>query len=269
MYRFILKPRWILSHLFVALIITGCLIAGFWQLGRWHEKRDLISRYNQLSALPVVPVEELVRPDTSPSEINELTLRMVLVSGRYLPEEEVTVRNRTFQGAPGFYVLTPLQTEAGEVVVINRGWVPYSIGETREGLVKAAPPPGHVVVEGTITATQTRGAFGATDPSEGHLYELARADIGRLAAQIDAPVLPAYITLEAQDPQVGDVPVVVEPVPPNEGPHRDYAVQWFIFTAIALGGYPLILRKVARERAAGDSGASLRPKRSKLVPVDD
>ena len=39
---------------------------------------------------------------------------------------------------------------------------------------------------------------------------------------------------------------------PGDGPHLGYAVQWFIFTAIAVIGYPLVLRHVSRrpDRAA-------------------
>lgn len=33
----------------------------------------------------------------------------------------------------------------------------------------------------------------------------------------------------------------------DEGPHFSYAVQWFIFTTVAVVGYPLILRRRARE----------------------
>jgi cytochrome oxidase assembly protein ShyY1 len=34
----------------------------------------------------------------------------------------------------------------------------------------------------------------------------------------------------------------------DEGPHLGYAVQWFIFSTIALVGYPLIIRRSARNR---------------------
>jgi cytochrome oxidase assembly protein ShyY1 len=40
-------------------------------------------------------------------------------------------------------------------------------------------------------------------------------------------------------------------VPPpelDEGPHLSYAVQWFIFSAIAIVGYPLVLRRVVLRR---------------------
>src|SRR5262249_43959634 len=34
----------------------------------------------------------------------------------------------------------------------------------------------------------------------------------------------------------------------SEGPHLSYAVQWFIFSTIAVVGYPLILRRVLQRR---------------------
>ncbi|MDZ7733752.1 MAG: hypothetical protein U5R31_12355 [Acidimicrobiia bacterium] len=49
----------------------------------------------------------------------------------------------------------------------------------------------------------------------------------------------------------------LDPPALDEGPHLSYAVQWFIFGTIALGGYPLILDKVAQGRRHG--GSSLPP----------
>ena len=43
--------------------------------------------------------------------------------------------------------------------------------------------------------------------------------------------------------------VALGPPQPEEGPHLAYAVQWFIFTTIAAGGYALLLRRVARDQA--------------------
>ena len=40
-------------------------------------------------------------------------------------------------------------------------------------------------------------------------------------------------------------------VPPpelSEGPHLGYAAQWFIFSTIAVIGYPLVLRRVVMRR---------------------
>jgi cytochrome oxidase assembly protein ShyY1 len=59
------------------------------------------------------------------------------------------------------------------------------------------------------------------------------------------------------------------PVPPpelSEGPHLSYAVQWFIFSTIAVVGYPITLRRVVIRRGKevddedgdGDLDAELR-----------
>jgi cytochrome oxidase assembly protein ShyY1 len=173
-------------------------------------------------------------------------------------------------------VLTPVDLGDGAGVVVNRGWVPLSVGESAEGLERVLPPSGEVVVVGTVTATQTKGSFGATDALDGQLDELARADIGRIDQQTDLDLLPAYVTLSAQEPAAGDLPAPVEPAPPGEGPHQGYAYQWFIFATIAACGYPLVLRKVAHEREkerqaieAGEPKPERRRYRSSKVPVDD
>lgn len=272
MYRFALRPRWILSHLLVVVIVAACITAGFWQLDRLDQKRSVIERYEARSAMDPVAPAELLSPDSGEAAVDAVDLRAVEVSGTYLVDDEVIVRNRTLNGSPGYWVLTPLVDDEGVVVVVNRGWVPLSVGQADDGLDAAAPPAGPVSVRGTLSASQERGSFGSVDPDEGTLDELARADIGRIAAQLDAPVLPAYVTLAEQAPAPGPIPVPVEPIEPDEGPHQGYAVQWFIFASIAAGGYPLILRKVARDKAldeTSDRPSERGSRRSRLVPVED
>lgn len=278
MYRFALRPVWILSHLFAIGLAVACVAAGLWQLDRLDQKRDAIDRFEQRGAEPVVPVQDLVAPDADTEAIDAVELRPVSATGTYLRDEQVTVANRTYEGAPGYWVLTPLELSDGTGVVVNRGWVPLSVLESDDALAQVDPPEGEVTVVGTVTATQTRGRFGAADPDEGHLDEMARADVERIDAQVDLDLLPAYVTLAAQEPaQPGGSPVPVEPAPPDEGPHRGYAVQWFIFATIAAGGYPLVLRKVARDKeaerraiAAGEPPPDRRRRRtSRHVPVDD
>jgi surfeit locus 1 family protein len=268
-YRFAVRPRWILSHLFALTVVGTCVIAGLWQLDRLQERRDVNERQAARSELPVVAVTDLLGPGDTEEAVDEVALRNVEVVGTFRVDDQVTVANRTYDGAPGYWVLTPLVTADGVGVVVNRGWVPLQVGEG-ERVVEAAPPDGEVRVVGSLTASQERGSFGAVDASDGRLDRLARADIGRFAAQVDYPVLPAYVTLAVQVPaQVGGLPVVVEPVELGEGPHLGYAFQWFTFATIAALGYPLVLRKVARERAIDHTGERPRRRRSSAVPVDD
>ena len=158
------------------------------------------------------------------------------------------VRSRSFDGAPGSWVLTPLLLDDGTSLVVNRGWIPNS-GQFHEVPDGSRAPDGPVEVEGLVRAAETRGRFGSQDPDEGRLTDLARADVARIGAQLDVEVLPFYLQMLGQvpSPSGSDQPRPVPAPTLDEGPHLGYAVQWFIFTTVAVVGYPLILRRRAGE----------------------
>ena len=246
-YRFALRPRWILSHLFVIALVSSMVWAGFWQLRRLDEKQARNDRVRSRSEQPAVPVQSLAEPgefDAAP----ELEFRQVTATGRYVVDQEVLVRSRSLEGAPGSWVLTPLLLADGTAVVVNRGWI-SNPGELHAVPEASAAPTGPVEVAGLVRLTETRGRFGPQDPAEGTLTDLARADVARLDQQVAQDLLPFFVQLLEQSPEI-DLTRDPEPVPAptlDEGPHLSYAVQWFIFTTVAVVGYPLILRRRARE----------------------
>jgi surfeit locus 1 family protein len=228
---------------------------GLWQLRRLDERRDFNDRVTSRQEEKVAPLAELigVEDSTDGGEADSLEYRTATASGTYEAADTVTVANRTLDGAPGGWVLTPLRLADGSAVVVNRGF----LGFDRDGdLVPPEPPSGTVEVTGLVQNSQTRGRFGPTDPTGEKLETLARADLDRYQAQLDYEILPVYLQLESSEPAEDEAaagePALVPLEPPelDEGPHLSYAVQWFIFSAIALAGYPLILRKVARQEAA-------------------
>ena len=245
-YRFALKPKWVLSHLFVLALIVAMINAGFWQLRRLHEKQDRNAKVEQRFEEKQAPVETLAKPGEY-SAADDLEFRPVTATGSYLKDAEVLVRSRSLEGSPGSWVISPLRLEKGEIVAINRGFI-YNSGQLESVPKKFQAPTGEVTVEGIVRKTETKGSFGATDPASGELTNLARVDVARLDKQTNGDFLPFYVQLTNQDPQdSGERP---EPVPlpeQDEGNHFSYAVQWFIFTTIAFIGYPLILQRRARE----------------------
>lgn len=245
-YRFALRPRWILSHLFVLALVAGMVTACFWQLDRLQEKKDRNERVAARSSEPVVAVGSLA--DAGDFDAAEpLEFRQVTASGTYLADQEVLVRSRSRDGAPGSWVLTPLDLGGGRAVTVNRGWISNS-GQLESVPEQYRAPSGPIVVTGLVRQTETRGSFGPQDPARGTLDNLARADIARLDAQVPEALLPLYVQLTAQEPAVADTAPSPVPVPiPDEGPHLSYAMQWAIFSSIALIGYPLILRRRAGE----------------------
>jgi surfeit locus 1 family protein len=243
-WTFARRPAWLASHLFAITVVAVCVLLGSWQLDRLGERRqlnDLIE--DRTAAQPVTVAEALAAGD--PHQLEYVPVRD---GGTYLAEEQVVVRNRSQGGAAGSWVVTPLQTDAGPVVLVNRGFVPD---------VTAAPQDvdvtgGAVEVDGWLRLTQERGGIGPRHPDEGRLLALARIDVPRLDAQIDADLAPVWLQLETQDPApVGGLPDPV-PLPElDEGSHLSYAVQWFIFGALGALVYGLLLRRRARERSDG------------------
>lgn len=245
----------------VALLVAAMVAAGFWQLRRLDDRRHRNDLIEARQELPAAPVEELLAPGVESEDpaVDEVVHRSATAEGTYLDEATVVVENRTFNGASGGWVLTPLDLGDGRFVVVNRGFV----GFNRDGRIVAPPAPeGTVRVEGLVQASQERGRFGPRDAAEGTLSTLARVDLPRIDAQVAGEVLPAYLQRLRSQPDEAvagpDEPQLVALERPelSDGPHLSYAGQWFIFTAIALGGYPLLLRRVARDEAKRERRAA-------------
>ena len=244
-YRFALRPKWIVSHLFVLALVAAMITAGFWQLSRLDEKRERNERIEARTSQPVVAVEDLLT--VGDDATGDLEYRRVIATGTYRLDEQVLVRSRSFDGAPGSWVVAPLALADGTLVAVNRGWISNS-GQLTEVPDSYGRPTGEVTVEGLVRTTQTRGRIGPIDPADGVLPNLARLDVARLDQQVEGDLLPGWIQLEGQTPTLtaaDPTPVPRETL--GEGPHLNYAVQWFIFSTVAIVGYPLILRRRAGE----------------------
>ena len=254
-YRFLWKPRWILSHVFVLTLVVVFVILGFWQLRRLDERKTYNALVESRQDLPTTTVQELLPggPSATADEVDAVVYTPVTVTGTYVPDQEVLIRNRTFDGVPGYWVLTPLVTDDGTAVAVNRGWVPFGPTNPDGPWTTFVPPGGRVTVTGMVQASQVRSdglIGGPRDAEEGRLTTLSRVDIGRLQQQVDEPLYPLAVDLRSQDPvQNGDLPFPVPPPELGEGPHLSYAGQWFIFATLTLIVYPLLMRRVARNKA--------------------
>jgi len=128
---------------------------------------------------------------------------------------------------------------------VLRGFVSFSPDGT---VVEAPAPEGEVTVDGSVVDPDS---FDGTAPRD--LAPLLAADDllpGLVLAERSTPPEPAAADATAAGPEsILDVP----PPELSEGPHLGYAAQWFIFSTIAVVGYPLVLRRVvARRGKEGD-----------------
>ena len=237
--RFLLRPRWILSHLLVVLLVVVMVNLGFWQLRRLDERREENARIESRSDQPAVDVAGVLTPDSTDHEVDDLRFRPVTLDGTYDEAATVQVRNRTLDGVAGDWVVTPLVLPGGDRVPVVRGFVPLG----PDGDPLAAPAPdGDVRVRGSVMTPQTQD-------------RTVRKDLRALLASDD--IVPVLVRAEKSSPKEpaltgkGDQPAALSPLPPpelTERNHLSYAVQWFIFSTIAVVGYPLILRRVLQRR---------------------
>ena len=262
MYDFLRRPAWIVSHVLVALAVVAMIGLGFWQRQRWIDESATSDALAAEAASTPVPLEEVlgdadVTPTTPADQVPEsVEFRRVEVTGTYDAAGVVLVRNRSQGGAPGAWVLTPLVQADGTAVAVVRGWVPLDVDPPAPPVPGSEPPPGQVSVTGLVQRSQEQGTFGGSDPTEGTLRTLARVDVPRLDQQVDAALEPVYVVLDSQTPPqaaaTGGLPEPVKIEVPTPETNVSYMVQWWIFATIALVGYPLVLRRVARNRARGD-----------------
>jgi cytochrome oxidase assembly protein ShyY1 len=245
MFRFLISPRWIAFHLLIIATVVAFVGFGFWQLDRHEQRQEFNSRLLARIDQPSVPIADVQAALASGTAVEDLEWRPITASGTYLPDEQLVVVNRSQLGRPGDNVVTPLQLEDGQILLVNRGFVPLG-----------TPPPSlpgpEVEVRGLIRVSQVRQRGQLTDPSDIRLTEVQRIDIDRISEQLPATPVPFYLELEASRPS--ESTPFPEPVIRPElsaGPHLSYAMQWFIFALAVVVGWVLAVRRSAQRRRLG------------------
>ncbi len=239
MYRFLLAPRWIGFHLLVVVGIVAMVNFGFWQLRRLDDKQAFNARVEQRYDAEVVPLDELLLPGANN---DDLEWRPVSVSGVYEPAGTVQIVNRSQFGRAGGNTVTPMRLDSGQVLLVNRGFLPLDVGAP-------LPPTGTVAVTGRLRLTQVRTFAQLGDPAGGVLTVAQRVDVDRLAQQINGEVVPMYLDVYESNPVEAEPrpqPVVAPEL--GEGNHLSYAVQWFVFAFAVAIGWVLAVRRSQRTR---------------------
>jgi surfeit locus 1 family protein len=95
--------------------------------------------------------------------------RRVMITGRFLHEQEIAVGPKPRLGRAGWQVITPLKRTDGRIVFVDRGWVPENRKDPRsrpEGQVT-----GTITVTGILKRVAPRGRFVPdNDAAKGNWY---------------------------------------------------------------------------------------------------
>ena len=148
---------------------------------------------------------------------------------------------------PGYWVLTPLVTDRGFTVLINRGFVP---SERQKPADRAAGQvEGEASVVGLLRLTEPGGGFlRANDPVGDRWFSRDVAGIAR-ARGLSGPVAPYFIDADAR-PNPGGWPRGGLTVVRFANSHLIYALTWFGLALMSAAGFVLFWREEKRRRAA-------------------
>ncbi len=231
----------ILGAVMFALLFAGFSALGVWQVQRLAWKQDLIRQVDaRIHAAPVAappPGQVVTRLADQ--------YRRVVVSGRFDHSREALVKAVTDLG-PGYWVLTPLATDRGFTVLINRGFVPserQKPADRADGQVE-----GPVTVVGLLRLTEPDGGFlRANDPAGDRWFSRDVAGIAR-ARGLVGPVASYFIDADAA-PNPGGWPRGGLTVVSFPNSHLIYALTWFGLALMSGAGFVLFWREEKRRRA--------------------
>jgi surfeit locus 1 family protein len=229
---------------FVALaVVLGALFVrlGLWQLDRRGERRAMNERVSGQLRRPAVPIAELLAD-------SDAVNRPATIMGMPDLANEIVVTGRSSSGSPGVHIFTPLRIPGRDTaILVNRGWV-YAPDAATVDLNRWRETRSTFTgfTQRLATVEPTGPAARASSGTQS-IRMLSHPGIARL---LPYPVHALYLV--ARDSTAGDsVPVRIGAPPLSDGPHLSYAIQWFAFAAIALGGAAAVVHRARRPMRGG------------------
>lgn len=226
----------------LALALTALFVRlGFWQWHRGVDRQEQWSRFargaDQLQPLGGRAVTDLP------------LFQRVAVAGTLDGGHQFLLDNRSFQGRPGYEVLTPLRRDGALALLVDRGWVPFT--GTRARLPDVSlDAPGEVTVSGRLGTLPSPGlALGRAPPAASGSWPRVTSypDMQQLATALGVPLAPRVLLLDPAAPYGYARAWQAPGLPPLR--HFSYAVQWWSFAALTLIAWAVMSRRAARERS--------------------
>lgn len=244
------RPRSVVRA-FLALLglLLIVLFAGLgtWQVQRLQWKLDLIERVDtRVHATPVAPPDAAHWAQVS-KDSHEY--RHVRLAGRFLYDYSTPVQAVSELGA-GYWLVTPLCTEGGAIVLVNRGFIPAA--DNRPGRYPARRAAGNPCAGAGGAAHSLTGLLRITEPGGGFLREndparnrwFSRDVAGIAAARGLSKVAPYFVdAARGQDPAgAPEHPVGGLTVISFQNNHLVYAITWYALALMVAGAFWFVAR---------------------------
>ncbi|MFD1506782.1 SURF1 family protein [Georgenia yuyongxinii] len=252
-YAFLTTPRWLSLIALMVAVSLACVLLGRWQWSRFEERSADSRQVNAVyDASPEPLMEALPTLTVRPGD----EWRPVELTGHYVDDATVVLRNRPVDGNAAAHLVTPFVASGGGgnglVVVVDRGWIAADRADEL-GADLPAPPSGEVRLTGRLRLAEDPA--GRARPT-GQMYTLAPEEVLASAAEVTdltevagLPVLDGHV-LAAKESPAPPQPLGGYARPAfNYGMNLSYTIQWGLFSVAALGAVVVLARREAADRS--------------------
>ncbi len=228
------------------LLIVLCAGLGTWQVVRLQWKLDLIARVE--ARVHAAPAPLPSRASWAGITPESAEYRRVQLHGTYLYDLTTPVQALTEAGS-GYWLLTPMCTADGTIVLVNRGFIPAELGaRTRYTPQRATENPcanaGPAAdVTGLLRTSERNGAFTRTnDPAANRWYT---RDVAAIAAARGIATAPFFVDAAAgqNPPDSPDRPVGGLTVVKFPNSHLVYAFTWYALALMVAAAWWWVARR--------------------------
>ena len=219
--------RWTGWFIVACTFALACVGLASWQIERRSEAVSKIERVASNYDLEKVSFEEV--SSLSGDSVVAYEWRKVELSGSYVADDTLLVRNRAIAGQPGFVQLVPFFLETGETVLVERGWIAAD---------SDLNPSNTFLPSESVKSLVARVRLGETIPNResptGQLTSINLPEIEKIFSFVIEKDF--YLRMVSESPSESSYPQPLSRPVLDEGNHLSYAVQWIIFAVMGFFG---------------------------------
>ncbi len=223
------RPQmWPTVMMLVGLVVLVSL--GNWQLDRREWKLGLIADINARTTQPAIDFAEALSLHQAGDPVEYLP---VTLDGEYQHDKEIALFRQSKEGKGGYHIFTPLLTQSGLAVWVDRGYVPpdQKTAQTRaEGQIT-----GSVTIEGLVRTDGTPGSF--VPPNNPEKGEWFFRDHRAMAEAVDLQTVAPLFIDSAETNVPGGLPRGGQTRIALKNDHLGYALTWFGLAVVLVGVY--------------------------------
>ncbi len=213
-YKFI--PR-LWPSVFTVIMLVCLVSLGFWQVQRLEWKLGLIEQIETRAFMDPAALPE------NTANLEDIEYQSVALTGQFNNDQEMTKYSVGPNGEPGYDLYTPFYSRDGQVIIVNRGWVPefQKLQQDRPSTLVN----GDVNITGLLRKPGEKLWYGPENEPENNNWYFGDLSAMAMAQNIDN-IYPMYLYAAKMD---GDnsFPVAGRTEFNIVNNHLDYALTWF------------------------------------------